>query len=89
MSVTIGLVANVYNEVNAITGWLETHTPFFDDVRVFHSGPGGAKSNDGTIEIFGEVAHPHRVRGHRRRFRRRTYQSAANVAVRFRDVAGR
>lgn len=52
MSVTIGLVANVFNEANALPGWLETHLPFFDDVRVLHAGPGGAYSNDGTLEIL-------------------------------------
>ena len=49
---TIGLVANVYNEIHALPGWLETHLPFFDDVRVLHAGPGGAHSNDGTIELL-------------------------------------
>ena len=49
---SIGLVANVYNEANALPGWLETHLPFFDDVRVLHAGPGGAYSDDGTIELL-------------------------------------
>jgi hypothetical protein len=49
---TIGLVANIYNEANALPGWLETHTPFFDHIAVYHSGPQGAKSSDGTIEIL-------------------------------------
>lgn len=49
---TIGLVANIYNEVNALPGWLETHLPFFDDVRVYHTGPQGAYSDDGTIELL-------------------------------------
>ena len=49
---SIGLVANIYNEVNALPGWLETHLPFFDDVRVTHAGPQGAMSNDGTIELL-------------------------------------
>lgn len=49
---SIGLVANVYNEANALPGWLETHLPFFDDVRVLHTGPQGAYSNDGTLEIL-------------------------------------
>ena len=52
MTITIGLVANVYQEVNALPGWLETHVPFFDDVRVLHSGPGGKRSTDGTIELL-------------------------------------
>lgn len=49
---SIGLVANVYNEANALPGWLETHLPYFDDVRVFHAGPDGAHSDDGTMEIL-------------------------------------
>lgn len=49
---TIGLVANVYQEVNALPGWLETHLAFFDDVRVLHAGPGGEYSSDGTIELL-------------------------------------
>lgn len=52
MTTTIGLVANVFNEVNALPGWLETHLPFFDDVRVLHAGPDGAYSDDGTLEIL-------------------------------------
>lgn len=49
---SLGLVANVYNEVNALPGWLETHLPFFDDVRVLHAGPGGNYSEDGTLELL-------------------------------------
>lgn len=52
MSITIGLVANIYNEASALPGWLETHLPFFDDVRVLHAGPGGEYSYDGTMEIL-------------------------------------
>lgn len=52
MSVSIGLVANVFEEVNALPGWLETHLPFFDDVRVLHAGPDGEYSVDGTIELL-------------------------------------
>lgn len=52
MTTTIGLVANIYNEVNALPGWLETHAPFFDDIRVLHTGPGGEYSSDGTIELL-------------------------------------
>jgi hypothetical protein len=52
VSVTIGCVANVYNEINALPGWLESATSFFDDVQIFHAGPGGAKSNDGTLELL-------------------------------------
>lgn len=49
---SIGLVANMYNEANTLPGWLETHLPFFDDVRVLHAGPCGEYSTDGTIEIL-------------------------------------
>lgn len=49
---SIGLVANIYNEVLALPGWLETHLPFFDDVRILHAGPNGEYSNDGTIELL-------------------------------------
>lgn len=52
MTVTIGLVANVFNEVNALPGWLETHLSFFDDVRVLHAGPCGERSTDGTLELL-------------------------------------
>lgn len=59
MTFTIGLVANVYNEANALPGWLETHLPFFDDVRVLHTGPQGEYSTDGTIEILERWGVPH------------------------------
>lgn len=49
---SIGLVANIYNEANALPGWLETHLPFFDDVRLYHAGPQGAMSDDGTLDII-------------------------------------
>lgn len=48
---SIGVVANAYNEANAISGWLESANQFFDDILVYHTGPGGAYSHDGTIEI--------------------------------------
>ena len=56
---TIGLVANIYNEANALPGWLETHLPFFDDVRVLHAGPSGCYSDDGTVEILEKWSIPH------------------------------
>lgn len=49
---TLGLVANVYNEIHALPGWLETHLPYFDDVRIYHSGPQGELSTDGTRELL-------------------------------------
>lgn len=56
---TIGLVANVYNEVNALPGWIKTHRLFFDDIRVLHAGPNGEYSNDGTIELLEKYQIPH------------------------------
>lgn len=52
MGVTIGLVANMYQEANALPGWIETHLPIFDDIRVMHAGPCGSHSTDGTLEIL-------------------------------------
>lgn len=52
MPVTIGIVCNLYNEVHALPGWLEAATAFADDVQVYHSGPGGRYSDDGTLEIL-------------------------------------
>ena len=52
MPKTLGLVCNLFQEVNALPGWLEMATSFFDDVQVYHAGPGGAESTDGTIEIL-------------------------------------
>lgn len=58
MTVTIGLVANIYNEANALPGWLETHLPYFDDVRITHAGPRGHCSTDGTMELLEKWAIP-------------------------------
>ena len=49
---TIAAVANVYNEANALPGWLECVTSWADDIQIYHAGPGGAWSNDGTMEIL-------------------------------------
>lgn len=49
---TLGLVANIFNEINALPGWLEAHLPYFDDVRITHAGPQGVCSTDGTIELL-------------------------------------
>lgn len=49
---TIGIVANVYNEANALPGWLESATSFADHVAVLHAGPAGKFSTDGTIELL-------------------------------------
>jgi glycosyltransferase involved in cell wall biosynthesis len=50
--ITVGIVANIYNEANALPGWLEMATSFADHVSVYHAGPGGKESDDGTIEIL-------------------------------------
>jgi glycosyltransferase involved in cell wall biosynthesis len=42
----------MYQEANALPGWLEAHLPYFDDIRVLHAGPQGEYSNDGTIELL-------------------------------------
>ncbi len=52
MPVSIGVVANVYNEVNALPGWLEMASAFFDDIQIYHAGPNGEESTDGTIELL-------------------------------------
>ena len=52
MTITIGVVANVYQEANALPGWLELAATFADWVGVMHAGPQGTKSDDGTIEIL-------------------------------------
>ena len=49
---SLGVVANVYNEAFALPGWLEMACSFFDDVRIYHSGPGGKCSDDGTVELL-------------------------------------
>jgi len=45
------MCCNVYNDAAALRGLLETAAPFFDNLFVVHSGPGGARSTDGTIEL--------------------------------------
>lgn len=42
---------NAYQDVKALRGLLETSAPYFDNLFIVHSGPGGAKSTDGTIEL--------------------------------------
>lgn len=48
---SIAAICNAYNESSAISGWLENVSSFADHVTVYHTGPGGERSNDGTIEI--------------------------------------
>lgn len=50
-NVSIAMVCNVYQDAKALRGLLETSAPFFDNLFIVHSGPNGAYSTDGTIEI--------------------------------------
>ena len=58
---SLGVVANVYNEAFALPGWLEMACSFFDDVRIYHSGPRGKCSDDGTIELLEHWRIPYSV----------------------------
>lgn len=50
---SLGLVANIYNEINALPGWLEMAcSGLFDSVKILHAGPHGAYSTDGSIELI-------------------------------------
>lgn len=51
MNASICLSINVYNDAKALAGALENGARFFDDILILHSGPGGAMSTDGTIEL--------------------------------------
>lgn len=51
MTQTITAACNFYNEVNALPGWLEMATAFFDDIVLLNAGPGGKHSDDGSLEI--------------------------------------
>ena len=48
---SIAMCCNVYNDVEALRGLLECSSRFFDNLFIVHSGPGGAYSTDGTIEL--------------------------------------
>lgn len=48
---SIAASINVYNDVIAMRGLLETASQYFDEIFVVHSSPGGVYSNDGTIEL--------------------------------------
>jgi len=53
-SPSIAMCCNVYNDAPALRGLLETSARFFDELFVIHSGPGDARSTDGTIELCEE-----------------------------------
>jgi len=48
---SLALACNVYNDAAAFRGLLESGAKYFDNMFIIHSGPGGAYSTDGTIEI--------------------------------------
>lgn len=48
---SIALGINVYNDAAALRGLLELGSRYFDNIYVLHTGPGGAPSTDGTIEL--------------------------------------
>ena len=51
---SIAASCNVYNDAIAMRGLLETASQYFDELFVVHSGPNGAYSTDGTIELCEE-----------------------------------
>lgn len=51
---SIAMCCNVYQDAAALRGLLETSAPYFDALYIVHSGPGGAYSTDGTIELCRE-----------------------------------
>lgn len=50
----IAAAYNVFNDAAALRGSLECSARFFDNIFVIHSGPGGAVSTDGTMELLEE-----------------------------------
>lgn len=48
---SIACCINFYNDALALRGSLETAAPFFDNIFCINSGPGGAYSTDGSIEL--------------------------------------
>lgn len=48
---SIALACNVYQDAMALRGLLETGQHYFDNLFILHSGPGGKRSTDGTIEL--------------------------------------
>lgn len=48
---SICLAVNFYNDAIALRGLLEIGARYFDNIYTICSGPGGAKSTDGSIEL--------------------------------------
>lgn len=51
MSTSIAACINFYNDAPALRGALESASQFFDNIFTINSGPGGAYSTDGSIEL--------------------------------------
>lgn len=49
---SIALGINFYNDAPALRGLLETAAPYFDNIFAISSGPGGARSTDGSEELL-------------------------------------
>jgi hypothetical protein len=54
MGKSIAACLNVYNDAAPLRGALEACQAYFDNIYVIHSGPGGAVSTDGTMEVLAE-----------------------------------
>lgn len=50
-AISIAACINFYNDAPALRGCLEAAAPFFDNIFCINSGPGGARSTDGSIEL--------------------------------------
>lgn len=48
---SIALSINVYQDAAALRGLLELGSSYFDNIFILHTGPNGAYSTDGTIEL--------------------------------------
>lgn len=49
---TIGCAMNVYNESLALPGAMANAEQWADDIFIFHTGPNGKASTDGTMELL-------------------------------------
>lgn len=51
MNESIAMCCNFYNDAEALRGLLETSSRYFENLFLINSGPGGARSTDGSIEL--------------------------------------
>lgn len=51
---SIAAAFNVFNDAAPLRGALELCQSYFDNIYIIHSGPGGAVSTDGTMELLEE-----------------------------------